>query len=119
MRNLISFFIRRYVMAIAIFGAMALFGVISLQSRGIEFFPDISLPIVTVTTVYRGATPEEMARDVSEVIEDELITIPNIATASSSNFDGLSLVIAEFEFDVDVDEAAISVDQKVSAITGL
>ncbi|MEM7734882.1 MAG: efflux RND transporter permease subunit [Deinococcota bacterium] len=119
MRNLISFFIRRYVMAIAIFGAMALFGVISLQSRGIEFFPDISLPIVTVTTVYRGATPEEMARDVSEVIEDELITIPNIATVSSSNFDGLSLVIAEFEFDVDVDEAAISVDQKVSAITGL
>jgi HAE1 family hydrophobic/amphiphilic exporter-1 len=116
MRTLIAFFIRRFVMAIAIFGAIALFGVVSLLNRGIAFFPDISLPVVTVTTVYPGASPEEMTRDVSERIEDELVTIPNIQAVSSYNFDSLSLVVAEFDLSVNENEAAINVDQKVSRI---
>lgn len=116
MRTLIAFFIRRFVMAIAIFGAVALFGVVSLLSRGIAFFPELALPVITVTTVYPGASPEEISRDISQVIEDELVTIPDVQGVSSYNFDSLSLVFAEFDLSVDESQAAVNVDQKVSRI---
>lgn len=116
MRTLIQFFIRRFVMAIAIFGAVALFGGVSLLSRGIAFFPELALPVITVTTVYPGASPEEISRDISQVIEDELVTIPDVQGVSSYNFDSLSLVFAEFDMSVDESQAAVNVDQKVSRI---
>ena len=116
MRTLIEFFIRRFVMAIAIFGAIALFGVVSLSSLGIAFFPEITLPVITVTTIYPGASPEEMTREVSELIEDELVTIANVQSVSSYNFAGLSRVVVEFDLSIDENQAAVDVDQKVSRI---
>jgi hydrophobic/amphiphilic exporter-1 (mainly G- bacteria), HAE1 family len=118
MNKLVEFFVRRYVFAISIFVAMGLFG-LALGSRlGVNILPNFELNFVGVTTVYPGAGAEEVAKQVSEPIEDALSTLPGINSLSSSSFEGISVVFIEFASNVNGDQAAVDVSQRVNAILG-
>jgi hydrophobic/amphiphilic exporter-1 (mainly G- bacteria), HAE1 family len=118
MNKLVEFFVRRYVFAISIFVALGLFG-LALGSRlGVNILPNFELNFVGVTTVYPGAGAEEVAKQVSEPIEDALSTLPGINSLSSSSFEGISVVFIEFAANVNGDQAAVDVSQRVNAILG-
>jgi hydrophobic/amphiphilic exporter-1 (mainly G- bacteria), HAE1 family len=118
MNRLVEFFVRRYVFAISIFVALGLFG-LALGSRlGVNILPNFELNFVGVTTAYPGAGAEEVAKQVSEPIEDAVSTLPGINSLSSSSFEGISVVFIEFASNVNGDQAAVDVSQRVNAILG-
>ncbi|HKI56286.1 MAG TPA: efflux RND transporter permease subunit, partial [Trueperaceae bacterium] len=116
MRRLIQFFVNNYVLTISVFGALMLFGAVSVVSRGIELFPPITVPVIAVTTSYSGAGPEEVSRQVAQPEEGALTTLPGISSVSSVAYEGYSIVIAQFNVNTDVNQAAIDVSQRIAQI---
>ncbi len=116
MIRLVRFFVERYVFAFAIFLALVFFGISTSIRLGVDLLPDFEVPIVAVTTSYPGAGSEETAQQISTIIEDGLATLPGITGVSSTSGEGFSIVIAQFDFGVSVDQAAIDVKQRIDAI---
>ena len=119
MKKLIRFFVDNYVLTFSVFGALVLFGVISALGVGIDLLPEFEIPVVAVTTQYQGAGPEEVARGVSEPLEGQLATLPGISSVTSVSNEGFSFVIAQFDADVDINEAAIDVSGRVNSVASL
>ncbi len=116
MNRLIAFFVERFVFAIAIFLAVVFFGLSAGTQLGVDLLPEFEFPIVAINTSYPGAGSAETASQVSEPIEDAVATLAGITDVSSISGEGFSLVIAQFEFDVSVDQAAIDVKQRVDQV---
>ena len=119
MNRLIRFFVDNYVLTFSVFGALVLFGVVSALGVGIDLLPTFEIPIVAVTTQYRGAGPEEVARSVSEPLEGQLATLPGISSVTSVSNEGFSFVIAQFDAGVNINEAAVDVSGRVNAVASL
>src|SRR5690606_30451723 len=100
------------------FGALMLFGVITLLNIGVDLMPPVEVPVVAVSTTYPGAGPEEVSRQVGEPIEGALTTLPGVTSVSSIAMENVSFVIAQFTPETGVDQAAIDVSQRVNAIVG-
>ncbi len=90
-------------------------GLLALKTLPVDLFPDVTFPIVSITTEYRGAGPAEIETLVTRVLEDELSTISGVKRLSSTSFDGLSRVVAEFTLETDVKYAEQRVRDKVSS----
>lgn len=116
MNRLIAFFVERFVFAIAIFLAVVFFGLSAGTRLGVDLLPEFEFPIVAVNTAYPGAGSAETASQISQPIEDALATLSGITDVSSISGEGFSLVIAQFQFDVSVDQAAIDVKQRVDQV---
>ena len=118
MTRLIKFFVDNYVLTFSAFGALMLFGAITLIDIGVDLMPPIEVPVVAVSTTYPGAGPEEVSRQVGERVEGALTTLPGVTSVSSIAMENVSFVIAQFSAGVEVDQAAIDVSQRVNAIVG-
>lgn len=118
MNKLVEFFVRRYVFSISIFLTMVVFGLVLSTRLGVNILPNFELNFVAVTTAYPGAGAEEVAKQISEPIEDALATLPGINSLSSTSFEGLSVVFLEFAAGIDGNQAAVDVSQRVNAILG-
>ncbi|MGE3973930.1 MAG: efflux RND transporter permease subunit [Bdellovibrionales bacterium] len=114
--NLAQLSIKRPAFITCIVIMMLALGVLSLNKLGVDLFPDVTFPIVTVTTVYPGAGPQEMETQVSKVIEDELSSIAGVKSVSSINKEGVSAVITEFALETDVKFAEQQVKDRVAAV---
>ncbi|MDX1624505.1 MAG: efflux RND transporter permease subunit, partial [Gemmatimonadota bacterium] len=108
--------IRRPIFTVMAMTALILFGYLGYRALGINRFPNVDFPDVTVTTVLPGASPEVMESAVTDVIENELNSIEGIRHVTSTSRLGVSNVTAEFELDRDIDIAAQDVRAKVSAV---
>lgn len=94
---------------------MLAIGLISMQRLGVDLFPDITFPVVSVNTTYPGAGPEEIETLVSKPVEDEVSTIAGLKRLTSTNQEGVSIVVAEFNSDTDVKFAEQQIRDRVSA----
>jgi HAE1 family hydrophobic/amphiphilic exporter-1 len=110
--------IRRPVLAVMLVGSLVVLGVISIPRLGLDLFPRIEFPIVTVSTVLEGASPETVEREVSQLLEESINTIEGIRTISSQSSESLSLVFVEFELEYDIREKAQAVRDRVAAVRG-
>ena len=106
--------IKRPVFGIMMTVTVLLFGFVGLGRLGIDLFPEVDIPIVTVTTTWQGAAPETMDADVTDPIEEELVSIEGVKHITSYSSEGVSQVITEFVLEKDVDVAAQEVRDKVS-----
>jgi len=88
-------------------------GVMLFKSLGVDLFPDVTFPVVTVTTPYPGAGPSEIETLVSKPLEDEISTLSGIKRLSSINQEGISVVVAEFTLETDVKYAEQQVRDRV------
>ena len=91
-------------------------GLLSYTRIGVDLLPDISLPIVAVTTVNPGVGPEEIEQQISKPIEDIISSLNGIKKVSSTSSEGISIVTAEFDLGIDADKAASDVREKISSI---
>ena len=91
-------------------------GVIAYRSLKVELFPEIEFPLVTVNTVYASAGPEAVVRDVTAPVERAIAGIPGLETVLSTSFEGNSLVLANFKYGTDMDEAESAIDSALGGI---
>jgi len=88
-------------------------GWISMKKLGVDLFPDVTFPVVTVTTIYPGAGPSEIETLVTKPLEDEISTLSGIKRLSSINSEGRSQIIAEFTMETDVKYAEQQIRDRV------
>jgi HAE1 family hydrophobic/amphiphilic exporter-1 len=93
---------------------LVLLGIVSLSKLDVAMNPDIDYPFVTVTTLLRGASPETIEAEVTDVLEEQINTIEGLRTLNSISSEDLSQVFAEFELGYDVDVKAQQVREKVA-----
>jgi HAE1 family hydrophobic/amphiphilic exporter-1 len=98
--------------------ALVVMGMASYLNLGVDLFPKLELPIVTITTALRGAAPEDVEALVSKKIEEAVNTISGIDDLRSVSTEGLSIVSIQFTIDKDPDIASQEVRDKVSTILG-
>lgn len=89
-------------------------GLYSGFNMKLETLPNINTPIVSVTTVYPGATPEDVAEKVSEPIEKRLKNLNGVNVVSSTSYQNASAVQIEYKFSKDMDEAKTEVEDALS-----
>lgn len=106
--------IRRPVLAVMIIAALVVLGWISLGRLGVDLFPRVEFPIVSVQTKLDGASPDTVESDITDPIEEQVNTVSGIETLSSTSSEGLSQVNIEFELDENVDVKAQDVRDKVA-----
>ena len=108
--------IARPVLASMMILALVVFGMASYRRMGVNLFPDVDFPVVTVTVPYEGADPETVETEVTDVIEEAVNTISGIKTLRSESTEGLAQVFIEFELEEDIDVVSQDVRDKVAAI---
>ena len=79
-----------------------------------ESYPDISIPLVIVSTPYFGVSPQDIETLVTQKIEKEINNIGEVKNITSSSFEGYSLIQVEFESGYDIDDALQKVRDKVN-----
>lgn len=95
---------------------LSLMGFNSYRKMGLELMPKIDVPYITITTVYPGASPEEIETDIARRIEDVVVAIDGLKHVSSTAMENVCLTLLEFELNVDVDIAATDVREKLDLI---
>lgn len=108
--------IKRPVFTTMLIMSLVVLGAASWLELGIDLFPKVDLPTVTVTTRLQGASPEEIETQITKRIEEMVNTINGIDELRSSTIEGQSQVFATFILEKDINIAANEVRDKVSAI---
>lgn len=112
--------IKRPILIVVVFLAVALLGLFSYFQLNYELLPNISVPYVIVTTVYPGASPQVVETQVSKVVEDAVSTIDNVKNIYSNSHESVSFVTIEFNNSANVNVALQDAQRKVNeAIGGL
>lgn len=107
--------IKRPVFVTALAVILVAVGLLSMKKMPVDQFPDVTFPIVIVSTTYAGAGPEEVETLVSKILEEEISTVTGIKRLSSNNIEGLSTVIAEFTLETDLKYAEQQIRDKTSS----
>ncbi|MCC6533991.1 MAG: efflux RND transporter permease subunit [Burkholderiales bacterium] len=101
------------VFATMMMAALLVLGLFAYNRLAVEQFPDVTFPVVVVETEYPGASPESVEEEVTRKIEEAVNAVSGIKTLSSRSYEGLSVVIVEFDLRVDAKLAAQDVREKV------
>ncbi len=108
--------IKRPTLVVVAFTVLGVLGLFSYFQLNYELLPKMSIPVVTITTIYPGASPYEVENNVSKIIEDAVSGIDKIDNVRSSSLEGLSLVIIEFKQDANIDFVVQDASRKVNAV---
>src|SRR5512134_2277412 len=95
--------VRRHVLAFMASAVFVLFGLVAYQRIGVDRFPRIEFPVVSITTVLPGANPDVIDSSITNIIETAVNSVPGIDTIQSRSTPGVSNVSVTFELDKDVD----------------
>jgi HAE1 family hydrophobic/amphiphilic exporter-1 len=118
MQKLAEICIRRPVFATMLILCLLVMGMASYRSLGVDYFPKIDFPTVTITTTLRGAAPEEVESQVTKRVEEAVNTISGIDDLRSTSAEGISQVFIQFVLEKNGEVAAQEVRDKVSSILG-
>lgn len=108
--------VKRPVFATMLILSLVVVGAFSFMSLGLDLFPKIDFPTITVTVVNPGASPQEMETEVTEKIEEAVNTISGIDELRSSSVEGISQVFVQFVLEKDVNVAAQEVENRVQTV---
>ena len=108
--------VRRHVFAYMMSGVLILFGLISYQRIGVDRFPAIDFPMLSVTTVLPGADPSVLDASVTNLIESAVNSVSGIESIQSSSLPGVSAIRIQFVLEKDIDVAFNEVQAKVNQV---
>ncbi len=111
--NLPELSIKRPIFISSIVLASLVVGALCLKMLGVDLFPEVNLPVVSVTSIYPGAGPAEIETLISKPLEDEISSISGLKRLTSKNYEGVSVVIAEFRMGIDIQYAEQKVRDRV------
>jgi HAE1 family hydrophobic/amphiphilic exporter-1 len=104
------------VFATMMMAAFVVLGLFSYQRMRVDQFPDVTFPVVVVTTTYPGASPESVESEITRKIEEVVNTVSGIDILASRSYEGTSVVIVQFNLDVDAAQAVQDLREKVAAV---
>ena len=108
--------VRRPVFASVLILVLVVVGIVGYFKLGVDRFPKVDLPVITVTTRLPGAAPEEVETELTDKIEEAVNTISGIDELRSISSEGVSQVFITFLLDKDVDVAAQEVRDHVNSV---
>ncbi len=109
-------FVRRPVFTTMVIATLVVLGLASYMQLGVDIFPKVDLPTITITTRLPGASPEEIESQITKAIEEVVNTISGLDELRSSTIEGQSQVFASFVLERNVQEAANDVREKVGTV---
>jgi len=107
------------VMAVMVMLAFVVLGLFAVQRLKVDQFPNVEFPFVVVTTEYPGASPEVVEIEVTRRIEEAANTIAGINQVFSRSYEGMSVVVVQFNLDIDGRKAADDVREKIALVRPL
>ena len=106
--------VRKPISTALIFIGVIVFGLFSVTKLGVDQYPEIEIPYITVITMYPGGNAEDIETNITRVLEDQLNSVDNLDKITSKSSDNVSMVTLEFEYGCDLTEAANDVRDVVS-----
>ncbi len=114
--GIVQFSIRNSLIVNLLLFVIVIAGVLSWRSMPQEMFPVVDLDLVRIVTEYEGAPPEEIEKQITILIEEEIETLPDVDVVTSESSEGLSKIEIKLKTDVDVDDFLREVRSLVDAI---
>ncbi|MFK8027007.1 MAG: efflux RND transporter permease subunit [Gammaproteobacteria bacterium] len=114
--GIVQFSIRNALIVNLLLVIIVIAGVLSWRSMPQEMFPIVDLDLVRIITEYEGAPPEEIEKQITILIEEEIETLPDVDVVTSESSEGLSKIEIKLKTDVDVDEFLREVRSVVDTI---
>jgi HAE1 family hydrophobic/amphiphilic exporter-1 len=108
--------INRPTLVIVVFTVLGLLGFISYRSMNYELLPKFSQPIVSITTIYPGAGPEEVQNTVTKKIEDAVSSMEAIDKITSRSLEGVSTVTVQMDNSADANTSLEEAQRKINGI---
>ncbi|MEQ1644303.1 MAG: efflux RND transporter permease subunit, partial [Pyrinomonadaceae bacterium] len=108
--------VKRPVFATMLILSLVVVGAFSFLSLGVDLFPKIDFPTITITVVNPGASPEEIETEITEKVEEAVNTISGIDELRSTSIEGISQVFVQFVLEKDVNIAAQEVENRVQTV---
>ncbi|MCX5796313.1 MAG: efflux RND transporter permease subunit [Elusimicrobia bacterium] len=108
--------IKRPVFTTMMMAALVVIGAFSFQRLGLDYFPNIDIPFVIISTTLPGSGPEEIETSITKPIEEAVNTISGIDSLKATSFEGLSQVMISFVLEKNIDVAAQEVRDAVSRV---
>lgn len=108
--------IKRPVFITMIMSALMIFGLLSFSRIGVDLYPEVEFPIITIHTALPGADPQTVETSVSKPIEDAVSSIGSIKHLHSTSTDNISQIVIEFELEKNIDIAYQEVLAKIGTI---
>ena len=111
--NLPELSVKHPVMTLMTFLGVIMVGILCLLLLPVDLMPEMDLPTITVMTPYDGAAPEEVENKVTEILEGELSTVPELKHINSTSKEDISIISLSFEWGTDLDARANEVRDAV------
>ncbi len=108
--------IRRPVFITMVMLGLIVLGIFAFRRLAIDEFPDVDIPVVTVQTVYPGASPETIEREVTRRLEESFNTVEGVDRITSTTLEGVSLVVVEFDLGRNTDQASQDIRARIDAV---
>ena len=90
------------------------FGLIGFQRLGVSQLPDVDFPVVSVSVTWEGAAPEVMETDVTDIIEDAVMSVEGLKEVTSVSMQGITQITLEFNLNRNIDVALQEVQTKIA-----
>jgi multidrug efflux pump subunit AcrB len=117
-QNISAHAIRKPIPPIILFVLLTFAGLLGFHKLGINQFPDVDIPYVTVSVSQPGAAPAELETQVTRIVENAVATVGDVSHILSTVSDGMSSTAIEFQFGKDIDRAVNDVRDAVTRVRG-
>ena len=117
--GLTRYVLKRPVTTILALLCILVFGISSVFNATLEQMPDTDQPMLIVRASYSGATPEDMDELVTKPIEDQVSTLEGVKSMSSTSNEGNAMIMLEYDYDQDMDDAYNELTRSLNSIRGL
>jgi hydrophobe/amphiphile efflux-1 (HAE1) family protein len=114
--NLVEISIKRPILIIVLFLVLGLLGAFSYTQLRYELLPNISTPIVSISTIWGGASPAEIENGITKKIEEKVSTVEKIKRVTAQSSENVSVVTIEFVQDANSNEALQNVQKRVNEL---
>src|SRR5215470_9477054 len=108
--------VRRPVFATVLILVLVVVGAVGYRQLGVDKFPKVDFPLITIVTPYPGASPAAVETDITQKVEEAVNTVSGLDTLTSVSTEGVSLVISQFALEVDPSKAANDINEHLATI---
>ncbi|MFI3285918.1 MAG: efflux RND transporter permease subunit [Rikenellaceae bacterium] len=117
--NIYESAVKKPISTILIFVGVMVMGLFSLSNLAVDQYPEIDMPMISVITTYPGANASDIETNITRVLEDNLNTVDDLKELTSTSSDNFSMITLEFEYGIDLANAANDIRDVVSRVQSL
>ncbi|AKQ45011.1 acriflavin resistance protein [Rufibacter radiotolerans] len=114
--NITKVSIQRSTLVVVVFTVLTLLGVVSYKALNYELLPKFSPPVLTITTLYPGASPNEVENSVTKEIEEVLSSLENVKEIKGTSLESFSIITVQLNQGTNVDQSLQDAQRKINTV---